>query len=82
MTIKLAILNDTHAGVRNSSEIFIEYQRRFYEEVFFPYCNENGIKQIIHLGDYYENRKFINFGYHCGQPRFVLEELFRVVCSQ
>ena len=57
----VAILNDTHCGVRNSSDIFIEYQRRFYEEVFFPYLLENNIKQIIHLGDYYETRKFINF---------------------
>jgi DNA repair exonuclease SbcCD nuclease subunit len=59
--MKIAFLNDTHAGVRNSSEIFINYQAAFYEEVFFPYCLDNGIKQIIHLGDYYDNRKYINF---------------------
>lgn len=56
----VAFLNDTHCGIRNSSDIFIEYQRRFYEDVFFPYLNEHGIKQIIHLGDYYDNRKTIN----------------------
>lgn len=59
--MKIAILNDTHCGIRNSSEIFIEYQRRFYEEVFFPYLLENDIKTILHLGDYYENRSTINF---------------------
>jgi DNA repair exonuclease SbcCD nuclease subunit len=59
--MRIAILNDTHCGVRNSSDIFITYQERFYEEVFFPYLLENDIKHIIHLGDYYENRKFINF---------------------
>lgn len=59
--MKLAILNDTHCGVRNSSEIFIRYQERFYDEVFFPYLEENGITQILHLGDYYEHRKYINF---------------------
>ena len=59
--MKIAILNDTHAGMRNSSDIFIEYQRKFYEEVFFPYLKENNIKQIIHLGDYFDHRKFINF---------------------
>lgn len=59
--MKIAILNDTHCGVRNSSDIFIEYQRKFYEETFFPYLKEHGIKNIIHLGDYYEHRKFINF---------------------
>lgn len=59
--MKVAILNDTHCGIRNSSDIFIEYQRKFYEDVFFPYLLEHGIKHIIHLGDYYEHRRFINF---------------------
>lgn len=57
----VAILNDTHAGCRNSSDIFMDYQERFYRDVFFPYLLENDIKQIIHLGDYYDNRKTINF---------------------
>ena len=59
--MKVAILNDTHCGVRNSSDIFLQYQERFYEEVFFPYLHEHGIKNILHLGDYYEHRKFVNF---------------------
>lgn len=59
--MKIAILNDTHAGCRNSSDIFMDYQERFYRDVFFPYLVENDIKQIIHLGDYYDNRKTINF---------------------
>ena len=59
--MKIAILNDTHCGVRNSSDIFLQYQERFYEEVFFPYLHKHGIKNILHLGDYYEHRKFVNF---------------------
>ena len=59
--MKVAILNDTHCGVRNSSDIFLNYQERFYEEIFFPYLKEHNIKQILHLGDYYEHRKFVNF---------------------
>lgn len=59
--MKIAILNDTHCGIRNSSDIFMGYQERFYSEVFFPYLLENDIKQIIHLGDYYDNRKTVNF---------------------
>ena len=59
--MKVAILNDTHCGVRNSSHIFLQYQERFYEEVFFPYLHKHGIKNILHLGDYYEHRKFVNF---------------------
>lgn len=56
-----AILNDTHCGARNSSDVFMAYQQKFYEDVFFPYLLENNIKTIIHLGDYYEHRKYVNF---------------------
>jgi len=59
--MKIAVLNDTHAGIRNSSDISLEYQRRFYDEQFFPYLKENGITQILHLGDFYDHRKFVNF---------------------
>ena len=59
--MRFAILNDTHAGARNSSQIMMDYQEKFYSEVFFPYLLKNDIKKIVHLGDYYENRKFINF---------------------
>ena len=59
--MQIAILNDTHAGIRNSSDIFMDYQERFYSEVFFPYLLENNIKHILHLGDYYDNRKTVNF---------------------
>lgn len=59
--MKIALLNDTHCGIRNSSDIMMKYQEKFYSEVFFPYLLENGITKILHLGDYYDNRKFINF---------------------
>ena len=55
--MKIAILNDTHCGARNSADWMIEYQERFYKEVFFPYLEKNDIKHIIHLGDYYDSRK-------------------------
>lgn len=58
--MKLAILNDTHCDVRNSADIFLENQTRFYTDTFFPYCQDNGITQVLHLGDYYDNRKQIS----------------------
>ena len=59
--MKLAILNDTHCGVRNSSDIFLDNAEKFYSDVFFNYMVEHNIRHIVHLGDYYDNRKFINF---------------------
>jgi DNA repair exonuclease SbcCD nuclease subunit len=59
--MKICIINDTHLGVRNGSEIFLNSTERFYSEILFPYLEEHGIKNIIHLGDYYDHRKFVNF---------------------
>ena len=59
--MKIALLNDTHFGVRNDSPAFIEYQNKFYDEIFFPYLIENNITTLIHLGDVVDRRKFINF---------------------
>ena len=59
--MKVAILNDTHCGIRNSSDIFLDNAEKFFTDVFFPYLMENGISHIVHLGDYFDNRKFINF---------------------
>lgn len=58
--MKVALICDTHCGVNNSSEYFIEQQDKFYSHVFFPYLLEHNINHIIHLGDYYDNRKALN----------------------
>lgn len=73
--MKIAILNDTHCGCRNSSDIFMDYQERFYSEVFFPYLLENNITQILHLGDYYDNRKTVNFKALSHNRKIFLEKL-------
>lgn len=72
--MRFAILNDTHCGIRNSSEIFLDNAEKFYSTVFFPYLEENDIKHILHLGDYYDNRKFINFrALHRNRKMFLAE---------
>jgi hypothetical protein len=58
--MKIAVLNDTHCGIRNSSQIFLDNAEDFYKNVFFPECEKQGVTQIVHLGDYYDNRKVIN----------------------
>ena len=59
--MKVAIINDTHCGIRNSSDIFLDNAEKFYNDVFFPTLLGRGIRHIIHLGDYFDHRKFINF---------------------
>lgn len=59
--MKIACITDTHFGARNDSQIFFDYFMKFYDEVFFPYLEKNGITTVIHLGDIVDRRKFINF---------------------
>lgn len=59
--MKIAIINDTHFGARNDSPFFLEQSLKFFEEVFFPYLKEHKIKNVLHLGDLLDRRKYINF---------------------
>jgi len=59
--MKIAIINDTHFGARNDSPLFLDYFISFFENQFFPYCKQNDIKYVIHLGDLMDRRKFVNF---------------------
>jgi DNA repair exonuclease SbcCD nuclease subunit len=59
--LKIAIVNDTHWGVRNDNKALADYQAKFWNEIFFPYLKENNIKTVFHLGDIVDRRKYINF---------------------
>jgi DNA repair exonuclease SbcCD nuclease subunit len=59
--MKIALLTDTHFGVRNDSLLFHHSFVRFYDDVFFPELRKRGINTIVHLGDLFDRRKYINF---------------------
>jgi len=59
--MKIAILGDTHFGMRNDSQAFANLYARFYNETFFPYLEEHDIKCVVQLGDLFDRRKYINF---------------------
>ena len=59
--MKVALISDTHFGARNDSPVFLDHFISFFENKFFPYCEENNIDTVIHLGDFFDRRKFINF---------------------
>lgn len=58
---KIAIITDTHLGVRNDGSDFLNLQQQFFSEVFFPTLKDKGVTHIIHGGDLVDRRKFINF---------------------
>jgi DNA repair exonuclease SbcCD nuclease subunit len=58
---KVAIITDTHFGVRKGNQIFHDYFEKFYNEVFFPTLDERGIDTVVHLGDCFDVRKGIDY---------------------
>jgi DNA repair exonuclease SbcCD nuclease subunit len=58
--MKIAIITDTHWGVRNDHQAFIENNKRFLDEIFLPYIDSHSISTVIHLGDLVDRRKFLN----------------------
>tara|TARA_Y100000592_G_scaffold95818_1_gene163114 strand:- start:842 stop:1888 length:1047 start_codon:yes stop_codon:yes gene_type:complete len=59
--MKIALLTDTHFGARNDNPNYSNYFYKFYDDIFFPYLEAHNIKDIIHLGDVLDRRKFVNF---------------------
>lgn len=61
MQNKVALICDTHWGVRGDSPSLYSHFDKFYNKVFFPTIDRYSIDHIIHLGDLVDRRKFINF---------------------
>jgi len=59
--MKIAIITDTHYGARKGSKLFHDYFEKFYDDVFFPTLEEQGIDTIIHMGDAFDSRKSIDY---------------------
>lgn len=59
--MKIAFIADTHFGCRKNSQYFMDQQKEFFDECFFPYIIHNNIKTIFHFGDFFDNRKTVNF---------------------
>tara|TARA_B100000700_G_C15021599_1_gene846003 strand:- start:964 stop:2007 length:1044 start_codon:yes stop_codon:yes gene_type:complete len=59
--MKIAIITDQHFGCRKNSKLFHDYFLKFYNDVFFPTLEKEGIDTIIDMGDTFDSRKGIDF---------------------
>jgi hypothetical protein len=59
--MKVAIITDQHFGARKNSKLFHDYFLKFYNDVFFPTLEEEGITTVIDMGDTFDSRKGIDF---------------------
>jgi len=59
--MKVAIITDQHFGCRKNSTLFHDYFLKFYNNVFFPTLEKEGITTVIDMGDTFDSRKGIDF---------------------
>ena len=59
--MKIAIITDQHFGCRKNSKVFHDYFLKFYNDVFFPTLEKQGITTIVDMGDTFDSRKGIDF---------------------
>lgn len=73
--MKVAIITDLHFGARNDNQAFLDYQEKFYTNVFFPALKEKGVTTILNLGDTWDRRKYINFNTLKQVKKFFFDEI-------
>ena len=59
--MKIAIITDQHFGCRKNSKLFHYYFLQFYNDIFFPTLEKEGITTLVDMGDTFDNRTGINF---------------------
>jgi len=73
--MKIAIITDTHYGARKGSKYLHDYFEKFYDDVFFPTLEAEGIDTVIHMGDAFDSRKSIDYQSLEWAKRVVFERL-------
>ena len=59
--MKVALITDQHLDGRKGNLAFWNYFQKFYDEIFFPTLEKEGITTVIDLGDTFDNRKSMDF---------------------
>jgi DNA repair exonuclease SbcCD nuclease subunit len=77
--MKIAILGDTHFGMRGDSIAFHNHYREFYTKHFFPYLVDHGVRTIFQLGDLFDRRKYISFQSLALCRKYFFDEITRLI---
>ena len=68
---KIVVLGDCHMGARSGSSHFVRYFNKFFTEVLYPYMLDNNIREIVQLGDIFDNRTNLHLkAFHMSKPEW------------
>ena len=59
--MKIALITDQHLDGRKGSLAFWNFWQKFYDEIFFPTLEKEGITTVIDLGDTFDSRKSMDY---------------------
>lgn len=59
-TTVIPFLADSHFGAKSFHKTIFGQMMLFFEEQFFPWCLKNGVKNVVHCGDFVHNRNIID----------------------
>ena len=59
--MKIALITDQHLDGRKGNINFWNYFQKFYDNIFFPTLEKEGVKVIFDLGDTFDNRKSMDY---------------------
>lgn len=59
--MKIALVTDTHFGARGDHGAFDKHFEKFYRDTFIKTLDDRNIRNVIHLGDMFDRRKYINY---------------------
>jgi DNA repair exonuclease SbcCD nuclease subunit len=57
--VKRILVTDTHLGYKKANDFYLELTFQLFEDIG-KYAEENDIKDLIHLGDFFDNRKHMS----------------------
>ncbi len=59
--MQIAIINDNHFGEHSGAKYYLDYQERFFKEIFIPFLIKHNITTVFIAGDIFHKRKTIDF---------------------
>jgi DNA repair exonuclease SbcCD nuclease subunit len=73
--MRIAILGDTHFDIGNGDLYYMQYQKQFFDDVFFPTLIKNKIYHIIQTGDLFDRPKGASYESVMSVQSFFFEKI-------